>query len=152
MVPLGIFSVPWDKKVSRESRDIPLLSINFFDKRFFLKNEGSPYEFFRYCEKINFRQNRDTPSYAIFFNPEFFWNPRVPLRIFSVLWGKISERKSWYPLPIHNFFRIKKFSEKWRVPLRIFSVLWENQFPTKSWYTILCIFFNPEIFWNKRSP
>ena len=85
----GIFSVLWDKKVSRESRDFPLLSIKFFDKRTFLKKEGFSYEKFWYCEKINFRQNRDTLSYANFFNAETFSIKRVTLGIFSVLWDKM---------------------------------------------------------------
>ena len=70
-VRLGMFSVLWDKKVSRKSRDFPLLSRNFFDKGNFQKKEGFPYEVFRYSEKINFRQNRDTPSYAIFLTQNF---------------------------------------------------------------------------------
>ena len=65
-VPLRLFSVLRDEKISRENRNIPFLSIKFFDKRNFLRNKGFPYEIFRYCEKINFRQNRDTPSYEIF--------------------------------------------------------------------------------------
>ena len=59
------------KKISRANRDIPLVSRNIFDKGIFLRNEGFPYETFRYCEKINFRQNHDTPSYAIFLIQKF---------------------------------------------------------------------------------
>ena len=65
---------------------------------------------------------------------------------------KSFERKSWYLTSIHKIFRSKKFSEKWRFLLRNFWYCWENQFSTKSWYTILCNFFNPEFFWNKRVP
>ena len=72
-VTLGIFSGLSDKKVTRENRDIPFQSTKFFDKRKFLKNERFPYKTLRYCEKINFRRSRDTPSYAMFFNPEIFW-------------------------------------------------------------------------------
>ena len=68
---LGIFSVLWDKKISRENRDSPFLSKKIFDKRNFLKKEGFPYKTFWYSEKINFRQNRDTPSYAIFLTQNF---------------------------------------------------------------------------------
>ena len=37
----------------------------------FLKKEGFPNKIFWYCEKINFRQTRDTPSYAIFLIQKF---------------------------------------------------------------------------------
>ena len=60
-VLLGALPVLWDKKVSRESRDIPLLAIKISDKRKLLKDEGFPYKILRYCERINFRQSRDTP-------------------------------------------------------------------------------------------
>ena len=91
-VPLLIFSVLWDKKVSRESRDFPLLAIKMFDKRKVLKNERFSFEKFRYCEKINFRQNRDTTSYAIY------------------LFQKFSEKKG----PTRSFFGTvrQKFREK----------------------------------------
>ena len=76
-VLLAIFFLLWDKKTSRENRDIPILSIKIFDKRFFLKKVGFPYESFRYCEKIIFRQTRDTPSYAIFLF-QIFSEKKVP--------------------------------------------------------------------------
>ena len=60
------------------------------------------------CEKNNFRQIRDTPSYAIFFDPEFFWNERVPLRLFSVLWDK---KNSWENRDIH-FLSIEIFDKR----------------------------------------
>ena len=114
-VPLGVFSVVWDKKVLRESRDIPLLSINFFDQRNFLKNEGFPYEFSRYCEKIIIRQNCDTPSYKNFFKPDIFWKTSVPLLIFSVLWDKKVSRESRdFPLLAIKFFDKRKILKKER--------------------------------------
>ena len=149
-VPLRIFSVLWDKKVSRESRDIPLLSRNLFDKGKFLKKKGSPTKI-----SVLWENQFSTKSwYTIlcnFFNPEFFWNKTVLLAIFfGIVRQKNFRRESWYPFPIHKIFRENNFFEKRRVPRRKFSVLWENQFSTKSWYTILCNFFNPELFSIKR--
>ena len=129
-IPLRIFSVLWDKEVSRENRDIPFLSTNFFDKKNFWKMEGSAYEIFWYCKKINSRQHCDTPSHAIFFNPEFFWNTRVPLRIFPVLWENQFSTKSWYTI-LCNFFNPEYF---WNT--EIFSVLWDKKTSTE----------NPDIF------
>ena len=89
VVPLRNFPALWDKKFSTLNNDNPLLSFKISDTRNFLKGRESPYKIFRYCEKNNFRQSHDTPSYAIFFDPEIFWNKRVPLRFFSVLRQKI---------------------------------------------------------------
>ena len=151
-VPLRRFSVLWDKKVSKENRDIPLLAIQIFDKRTFLKTEGIPYEVFRYCEKIIFRHYRNTQSYAIFLFPNFS-EKRVPVGVFSVEWDKkVSRENRDIPFLSIKIFEERIFSEKWRVSLRNFSVLWENHYSTKSWYTILCNFFIPEIFRNKRVP
>ena len=104
-VPLRSFLVLWDKKTSRESRDISLLSKKFFDKRNFLKNEGFPYKIFRYCEKINFRQNCDTPSYAIFLNQKFSETQASSYYFFKYCETKSFERKSWSPPPSHKKFR-----------------------------------------------
>ena len=139
-VPLRSFSVLWDKKVSRENRDIPLLALKTFDKRTFLKTEGIPYEVFRYSEKIIFRQHRNTQSYAFFLFQNFSEKKGSRRSFFGSVRQKSFERKSWYPLPLDKFFRWKNFSEKWRVPLRNFSVLWENHYSTKLWSPILCNF------------
>ena len=93
MVTLGIFLRLSDKKVSREIRDILFLSIKPFDKRTFLKTEGVPYEIFWYCEKINFRQNRHTPSYAISLFQKFS-EKKVLLGVLPVLWDKKVSRES----------------------------------------------------------
>ena len=86
-----------------------------------------------------------------FFEPEIFWNTSVLLLIFSVLWDKkVSAESRDLPLLAIKTFDKRSFSENWRSPLRNFTVLWENQFSTKSWYTILCNFFNPESFSNRR--
>ena len=93
-VTLVSFPVLWDKKVSRESRDIPLLSRNFFDKGQFLKKEGFPYENFRYCETIILRQNRDKPSYAIFLIQKFSETKGSSWDFFSVLRDKRVSREN----------------------------------------------------------
>ena len=104
-VPLGVFLIVWDKNVSREGRDIPLLAIKSFDNRKYMKNEGFPYEVFRYCEKINFRRNCDTSSYAIFLIQKFSEKKGPPRNFFGTVRQKSFERKSWYPLPSHKIFR-----------------------------------------------
>ena len=119
-VPLGNFSVLWDKKASRESRDIPLLAIKSSDQRKVLKNEGFPYKILRYCEKINFAQNRDTPSYAIFLIQKYSEKKGPTRKFFGTVRQKSFERKSWYPPSIQKLFRQRKLSEKRRVPLRSF--------------------------------
>ena len=70
-VLLGVLPVLWDKKASRESRDISLLAIKISDKRKFWKMKGSPTKLFGTVRKLFFRQNCDTPSYAIFLIQKF---------------------------------------------------------------------------------
>ena len=121
-----------------------------FDRRIFLKNEGFPYETFRYCEKINFRQNRDTPSYANFLNQKVSERQGLPYEVFWYCETKKFREKvvisHFYP----KSFSIKEFFQKMKGSPTIFSVLWENQLSTKPWYIILCNFFNPDYFWNTR--
>ena len=70
----------------------PLVSIIFFDTRFFLihRSERFPYEFFEHWDKKNF----DTKSWdkslkhKIFRYPKLVTHWRVPLRNFSALWDK----------------------------------------------------------------
>ena len=53
---------------------------------------------------------------------------RVPLRIFSALWDKNFDTKSWHNSLKHEIFRYPKLVTHWRVPLRNFSVLWDKKF------------------------
>ena len=153
-VPLLTFSVLSDKKVSREIRDIPFLSTKLFDKRTFPKVEGVPYENFRYCEKIIFRQNRDTLSHAIILFQKFSDTKGPPYEFF---W--YSETKNFRNKIVIRLFCIKTFDSrnflKHRVvPLRKFPALWDKNcstvnndnphFPSK--------FPVPEIFWKTKSP
>ena len=126
--PLGVFSIVWDKNVLRESRDIPLLAIKSFDNRKYMKNEGFPYEVFRYCEKINFRQNRDTPSYAIFLIQKFS-EKKVPLGISSVLWDKkVSRENRDLPFLATNLSMKEKFSKMNGSPSKIFGTVRKSIF------------------------
>ena len=91
--PLRNFPALWDKKFSTVNNDNPLLSFKISETRNFMEGRESPYKNFRYCEKNNFRQNRDPPSYAIFFDPEFsetkesfyeffwYWDKKFPEKI-----------------------------------------------------------------------
>ena len=93
VVPLRNFPALWEKKFSTVNNDNPLLSFKISDTRNFLKDWESPYECFLYCEKNNFRQNRDTPSYAIFLVQKFsetkespydflrYWDKKFPEKI-----------------------------------------------------------------------
>ena len=89
----------WDQKSSTENRDTPsslppppLLSIIFFDTRFFPihRSERFPYEIFEHWDKKNF----DTKSWdkslkhKIFRYPKLVTHWRVPLRNFSALWDR----------------------------------------------------------------
>ena len=70
------FSVLWEKKISTENIEIPLLSVGFFESRFFWNREGLLYQVFRDCETQTLTKNRDThPSSLIqkhFSIPEVF--------------------------------------------------------------------------------
>ena len=127
-VRLGMFSVLWDKKVSRKSRDFPLLSIKIFDKRIFLIKKGFPYETFRCCKKINFRQNRDTQSFAISLFQKIS-EKKVLLGIFSVLWDKKISREN----RDNAFLSIKIFDKRnfWKKkgsPTKVFGTVRKSIF------------------------
>ena len=152
-VLLGIFSVLWDKKFSREIRDIPPPIHKKFRQKKFLKNKWFPYETFRWCEKIKFRQNCDTPSHANFLIQKFFETQDSSYEIIRYC----ETKKFRENVVISHFYPQKVFDRRIFLKNEGFSYekfryCWENQFSTKSWYTILCTFFNPEIFWNKRVP
>ena len=129
--PMSFFGSVRQKSFERKSWYL-LLAIKLFDNRKFLKNEGFLYEIFRYCEKINFRQNRDTPSHAFFFNPEVFSNKRVTLRIFSVLSDKkFSSGNRDIPFLSIKFFDERVFLKNEGFPYEIFRycdkiIIWHN--------------------------
>ena len=140
------------QNVSRESRDIPLLSGIFFDKVNFLRNEGFPYEIFRYCEKITFWQNHDTPSYAIFLIQKFSETKGTSQEIFSVLWDKkISRENRDIPFLSIKFFDKKNFWKTKGSPTKLFGTV-RKSFFDKIVIHHLMQFFNPEIFWNTSVP
>ena len=151
-VLLGVLPVLWDKKVSRESRDIPLLAKKNSDKRKFLKDEGFPYKTLRYCERINFRQSRDAPSYAIFLIQKFS-GKRFPLGVFSLLWDKKVSRESRdNPLLAINISDQRKFLKNEGFPYKILRYCEKINFGQSRDTPSYAIFFNPEIFWKKRAP
>ena len=142
------------KKISRESRVFPLLSINFFDKRNFLKNEGFPYEFFRYCEIKNLRHKVVMPLFCmkIFDTRKFLKHRVVPLRIIPALWGKkISTVKNDNPLLSFKISDTRNFLKGREPPTKIFGAVRKTTFD-KIVIHHLMLFFDPEIFWNKRIP
>ena len=114
--------------------------------------KGSTYENFWYCKKINFRQNCDTPSHAIFFNPEFFWNTRVPVRIFPVLWGKKVSRESRdNSLLLIKFFDKRMFLKIGGFPYEFFGTVRTSSFD-KIVIHILMLFFYSRNFLKHNNP
>ena len=151
VVPLRNFPALWDKKFSTVNNDNPLLSFKISDTRNFLKGRESPYKNFRYCEKNNFRQNRDTPSYAIFFYPEIFWNKRVPLRFFSVLRQKIFGENRDIPFLSIKIFDKRNFLKKEGFPNEIFRYCQKINFRQNRDTPSYGIFLNQKLSQIKRS-
>ena len=71
---------------------------------------------------------------------------KVSLPIFSALWDKFFDTKSWHNSPRPKIFRNPKLMTHWWVPLRSFSALWHKIFDTKSWHNSL----KPKIFRNPK--
>ena len=142
----------WEKDVSRESRDIPLLAIKTFDKRKVLKIERFPYEIFRYCEKINFRQNGDTPSYAIFLIQNFYETQWSPYEVF-----RNCETKKFREKILISHFYPKNFSIKeifWKMKgslTKIFGTVRKSIFD-KMVIHHLMQFFESRIFMKHKGP
>ena len=122
-VLLGVLPVLWDKKVSRESRDNPLLAIKISVKRKFLKNEGFPYKNLRYCERINFRQSRDTPSYAIFLIQKISGKNGPPRSSFYCETKKFREKIVISPFYPETFPTKETFWKKKGSPTKFFGTL-----------------------------
>ena len=55
-VSLRKVSVLWDEKNSTEKRQLPFLSLTFFEIRSWWSTKGFPYKFFRHCETKKFRR------------------------------------------------------------------------------------------------
>ena len=151
-VPLLIFSVLWDKKVSRKSRDLPLLALKTFEKRKVLKIERFPCEIFRYCEKINFRQNGDTPSYAIFLIQNFYETQGSPYEVF-----RYCETKKFREKVVISHFYPKNFSIKeifWKMKGSLKKIFGTVRKPIFDKMVIhhLMQFFEPRIFMKHKDP
>ena len=82
-----VFSVLRDKRVSRENRDIPFLSIKFS-----IKEVSEKWRLPLWTFSVLWENQFPTKSwYTIlcnFFIPQFFWNTRIHLRKFPALWDK----------------------------------------------------------------
>ena len=121
------FLAMWDKKL-RQNCDTPIIQ-KIFDARKFLKHKGPPTKLFG-----TVRQKQPTKSWYTFLQkysiPEHFWNTRVPLRKFLVLWDK----KDWQNRVTPNtqkFFKTRTILTHRIVRPRCFSATWDKNFPTE---------------------
>ena len=97
----------------------PLLSIIFFDTRFFwyTDQKGSPTKFFSTeTKKIDTKSWDKSLKHKIFRYPKLVIHWRVPLRNFSALWDRhfLTENRDTPSSPpplIHKFFRYQNFPE-----------------------------------------
>ena len=129
-VPLGNFSVLWDKKISPEYRGNCPSFIHFFSFPEVIWNtEGFRDEVFWYCETKGFDGKALYPPimHNLFPCPNFFEKSRVPTRRFSKL--EFFDGKSRYPPTMHNvfwipqaFWHLKGFAED------VFGALREKKF------------------------
>ena len=101
----------WDKKISTENSVIPLLSVSFFDTRFFLKHRRVALRFFLVLSDTDFDKNRDThpPSliHKLFRYTKFSESQKgCPTKFFGTvrdrLWQKVVIR-THFLLPIKMF-------------------------------------------------
>ena len=94
----------------------PLLCINFYGTRNFLKHWRDVHEIFRHCETKNFRRKSMIPLLCIkFFDTANFPNYwRDAHEIFRQRETKNFRRKSMIPLLCINFFDTPNFKKPWR--------------------------------------
>ena len=87
------------KTISTQNRDSPpLLTLNFFDIRIFVKQEGFPHENFRHCATKSFRPKN--VNHALSY-PQQFLFPEInqklkasPTKVFGTVRKKFFDRKS----------------------------------------------------------
>ena len=91
----------------------PLLCINFYDSRNFLKHWRIARGNFRQSERENFLRKNVKPLLRMnFFDNENFLNIEVmPTKIFGTLRQRIFDGKTWYPLLCIKIFDYPKLSE-----------------------------------------
>ena len=125
-IPLRNFSALWDINISTENRDMPLLSMNFFDTKIFLENWRLPLRCFsfRSCETKKIDKTVIPPSYAWQFSiKRFSETPKCsPVKCF-VQWDKnfsTENRDTSLPLIHKNFFPTRFFLKHRMIPWRSF--------------------------------
>ena len=107
----------------------PLISINFFNTRIFVKSWKFFHEYFRYCEAKQLRRKTVVPpllSLTLLDTRKFLKKRRVPIRSSSGLWDQkyfTRSRDNPSPLLFMRFFVTKSFLKPGRVILRNFTFL-----------------------------
>ena len=127
-------------KFRRKNVNHPLLSLTFFDTRYWWNPTGFPYKIFRHCETKNFRRKililTPPPIIHKHFRYRKFCGTQhrgVGLRNNSVLWDKKIRRKKVNPPSlIPNIFRYLKLMIHQRIPLRMFLALRDKKFPKEN--------------------
>ena len=153
-VPLRRFLVLWDKVLSTENSEIPLLYVSFSIPDFFWNTEGLPYETFRYCETQTLTKNRDTlPSSLIYtiFETRFFSETHKGSP--TILFGTVRQ-KLWQKIVIHTplllsieTFDTRIFLKHRPVPLRNFSTLRGKKLMAQKKISLFCVkFFETRFF------
>ena len=131
-IPLRNLSVLRDEKSLMENLDtpFPLLSINFFDTRNFLKNRSKRFvcEIFWPCEtiKIDTKLWHNSLKHKSFRYPKLVTHWTVPQRILSELWDK-----NFSFLSV-TFFDTGYLTKHSRIPLRNLSVLRDEKSLTEN--------------------
>ena len=98
-VSLRKVSVLWDEKNSTEKRQLPFLSLTFFEIRSWWSTKGFPYKFFRHCETKKFRRK-------ILIFPTL-----VPINFFAT-GSFLKHSKEVFPYEIFRHRETKKFDGK----------------------------------------
>ena len=124
------FLATGNKKLSSENSEVPLLSVSFFDNRFFLKHRRLALRKFSVLWDKDFdKKSWYNPlfSYPLKFPiPEVFWNKGgLPYEIFRYCETKtLTKNCDTTPSSIHNNFGYQKFSEKQKgCPTNVFGTV-----------------------------
>ena len=104
----------WDKKLSTENSEIPLITVSFSDTRFFLKHRTVALRFFLVLSDTDFDKNRiasrSSLIHKIFLYPKFPETQTCsPTKLLESVGQNFNSRKKWYPLLIRKFFRNSLF-------------------------------------------
>ena len=132
-VSLRIFSALWDKIFDTKSWHNSL-EPKIFQYPKLMTHWWIPYEVFRQSDKKFWQKIvifPPPPIILIFFRDQKFSEAqikKVSLRIFSALWDKIFDTKSWHNSLKPKIFRNPNLMTHWWVPLRSFSALSDKKF------------------------